>query len=103
MEKTQIKPEDPPHINELKNQEEVRIYRLHMLEENQIRILNKIDCLADKIELKCNDEIEKIDRRVELLEIRANKQDTFIDRLRWIIIAEGAALAVVIIQKIIGL
>ena len=37
-----IKTKPLPPISEVKDNEEVRIYRLHLLEDNQVKILEKI-------------------------------------------------------------
>lgn len=63
-----------PHelVNQVKNKEEVRIYRLHLLEENQVKILNKIDELEVKLDENYSEKIKDHDSRLKALESRNN-------------------------------
>ena len=94
----------PPKADiHLTNKEEVRIYRLQLLEDNQIKILGKIDCLATRINEKCDKDISRLDKRVEALEKRANTIDNFANRLFWVAITEGVAIMGLIFIAWIGI
>lgn len=71
-------------VDEIRNHEEVRIYRLHIIEENQIRVLEKINELENKIEIDYTEKISSLDKRVSFLEKRNNTINKFI----WLVIGE---------------
>lgn len=84
-----------PSSPEVKNKEEVRIYRLDLLEENQIRILAKIEELERKLDDKYNKVLNEQDKRITLLETRNNRVNKFI----WLVVAETLVLVGVFIQN----
>lgn len=86
-------------VDELKNNEEVRIYRLHMLEENQVKILNKIDELERKLDENYTDKIKSHDTRLELLE----KSFSDIERFKWLVIVETIGILGLIVKSMLGL
>lgn len=85
--------------DELKNNEKVRIYRLHMLEENQVKILNKIDELERKLDEKYTETIKDHDTRLKLLE----NGFASIERFKWLVITESIALLGIILKSWLGL
>lgn len=91
-----VEPELP--LDTLKNNEEVRIYRLHLMEQNQMKILQKISELEDKIE---NDYMTKIgdhEKRIALLEECCENYT----RVKWLIIGEAIIILGFIIKNLMG-
>lgn len=86
------------NVDAVKNKEEVRIYRLSLLEENQIKILKKIEELEEKLDIKYDEELSKHDKRLLVLE----KRNATVDKFIWLVIAETVMLVFVFIQKFIG-
>ena len=86
------------NVDAVKNNEEVRIYRLGLLEENQIKILKKIEELENKLDIKYDEELSKHDKRLLVLE----KRNATIDKFIWLVIMETIALVFLFIQKFIG-
>lgn len=93
-----IKSEPLPPVSEVKDNEEVRIYRLHLLEENQVKILEKIEELEQKLDEKFNEKITEHEKRLLLLESR-NKR---VDRLFWVVIIETVSILGFILKAWIG-
>lgn len=93
-------------ITEVSNTEEVRIYRLTVLEENQMKMMHKMDSIEDKL-LKFDITKEKNlishDNRISILEKRANKFDSTIFKFKFLIYAEAIALVGLFIKKVLGL
>lgn len=86
------------NVETVKNKEEVRIYRLSLLEENQIKILTKIEELEEKLDIKYDKELSKHDKRLLVLE----KRNATVDKFIWLVIMETIALVFVFIQKFLG-
>ena len=84
-------------VEQVKNKEEVRIYRLHLLEENQVKILNKIDELESSLNENYTKRIKELEERVALLE----KGFKDIEHFKWIVIAETIAVLGFILQTLI--
>lgn len=83
----------------LQNKEDVRVYRLHLLEGNQREILKKIDDLEDKLDTHFTNKIFEQDKRIEKLEERNQR----INKFFWIVIVETIALLGILLQNLLGL
>ena len=94
--KTNISPLPP--VEEIQNDEQVRIYRLHILEENQVKILKKIEELEDTLDEKYNTKIEEHEKRIDIIESR-NKLVNYICGAVFI---EGLAILGFIIKAWLG-
>lgn len=90
-------------VDTIENKEDVRIYRLHMLEENQIKIINKIDCLSKQIDDKCEKEVNALDKRVSQVENRNNRVDKTISKLSWLVIGETIVILGFIVKSALGI
>ena len=92
--------------SELSNKEEVRIYRLTVLEENQMKIMQKIDGIEEKLtklDMKKEKTTLAFDNRLSHLEKRAQKMDATVLRFKFLIYAEAIALFGLVIKKFFGL
>lgn len=86
-------------VDKIKNTDEVRVYRLHLLETNQQKILDKIDELEIKLEDNYSAKLKDHDTRIKLLEECCENYM----KLKWIIIVEAIGLLGLIIQSNIAL
>lgn len=85
-------------VDRVKNREEVRIYRLHLLEENQVKILHKIEGLELKLDEKYNEKIKNHDARLEALESR----NDFINWVAGVVFIETLAILGFIVKSWLG-
>ena len=85
-------------VDEIKNKEEVRIYRLHLLEENQFKILNKIEELEKNLNKNYSERINELEKKVKLLETGFSN----IEKFKWIVIIETVGIAGMILKAAIG-
>ena len=85
-------------VDRVENREEVRIYRLHLLEENQVRILHKIEDLESKLDEKYNEKIKNHDIRLKSLESR----NDFINWVAGVVFIETIAILGFIVKSWLG-
>ena len=85
-------------IERVQNKEEVRIYRLHLLEENQVKILNKIEELEVKLDENYNEKLKNHEMRLEALETRNN----FINWVAGVVFIETLAIIGFIVKSWLG-
>lgn len=88
---------EPLH-DEVKNNEDVRIFRLHLLEENQVKILRKIEELEEKLDENYNEKIKDLEKRIALLEECCKNYTKF----KWVIIVEAIAIIGFIFKSSLG-
>lgn len=81
---------------EVHNKEDVRIFRLTLLEENQVKILQKIEELEEKLVENYDQKIQDHEKRIVLIEKEVND----IERLRWLVIGETITIIGAIILVI---
>lgn len=89
---------EPVQEKEVKNKEDVRIFRLSLLEENQVKILRKIEELEKKIDENYNEKLKDHEERILLLETCCNNYTKF----KWIVIVETVAIVGFIIKSSLG-
>ena len=77
-----------PPVDEIKNNEEVRVYRLHLIEENQMKILEKIEELEKKFDTDYNKKISDHETRLKIVEEVCNNYN----KLKWIVIVETVSI-----------
>ncbi|WP_323736252.1 hypothetical protein PXD04_10275 [Methanosphaera sp. ISO3-F5] len=77
-----------PPVDEIKNNEDVRVYRLHLIEENQMKILEKIEELEKKFDTDYNKKISDHETRLKIVEAVCNNYN----KLKWIVIAETVTI-----------
>lgn len=85
-------------IERVQNKEEVRIYRLHLLEENQVKILNKIEELEIKLDENYNEKLKNHEMRLKALEDRNN----FINWVAGVVFIETLAILGFIVKSWLG-
>ena len=89
---------DSLNLNELQNSEDVKVYRLHLLEENQVRILQKIETVERKLDENYINKVNDHETRIQLLEECCANYT----RLKWVIIGEALILVGAFIKSILG-
>ncbi len=81
-------------VDKIKNTDEVRVYRLHLLETNQQKILDKIDDLEIKLEENYSEKLKDHETRLKLVETVCSNYI----KLKWIIIVEAIGILGLILK-----
>lgn len=83
-----IDPETLQKMEDIQNKEDVRIFRLTLLEENQVKILKKIEEMEERLVKSYDYKINDHEKRLTLIE----KEVEDIEKLRWLVIGETVTL-----------
>ena len=89
---------EPVQEKDVKNKEDVRIFRLSLLEENQVKILHKIEELEKKLDENYSTKLKDHENRILLLETCCDNYTKF----KWIVIIETLGIIGFIIKSSLG-
>lgn len=89
-----------PHkpLDEIRNNNEVRVYRLHLLEQGQERLFRRIDELENNLSDNYGEQLEDHETRIRLLEECCANYT----KLKWLIIGEAVIIIGAFFKSILG-